>query len=67
MKYVSYIFIGFLVFWIVEFLSINVGGAIGSGPGEIGLVVSAISILCTIVVICTLIIVDTIKNNNHEK
>lgn len=63
MKYAGYILIGFLVFWIVEFLSINVGTAIGSGPGETGLMVSAISILCAIIVICTLIIVDTIKNN----
>ena len=62
LKYVGYIFIGFLVFWIVEFLSINVGTALGSGPGDIGLVVSAISILCALVVTCTLIIVDTIKN-----
>lgn len=67
MKYFGYIFIGFLVFWITEFLAINVGGAIGSGTGDIGLVVIAISILCAIVVICTLIIVDTIKNNNHGK
>ena len=62
MKYIGYIFLGFLVFWIVEFLSINVAGAIGSGPGEIGIVVSSIALLCSIVVICTLIIVDTIKN-----
>lgn len=62
MKYVGYAFIGFLVFWIVEFLSINVGSANGSGSGEIGLVVSAISILCAIVVICTIIIVDNIKD-----
>ncbi|MDF2614826.1 MAG: hypothetical protein K0S71_2612 [Clostridia bacterium] len=67
MKYIGYIFIGFFVFWIVEFLSINVGTAIGAGPGEIGLAVSAISILCAIVVICTLIIVDTIKSNNHNE
>ncbi|QZY53773.1 hypothetical protein [Crassaminicella profunda] len=67
MNQASYIIIGLLVFLSVEFLSINVGNAIGSGPGEIGIVVSAISILCSIVVICTLIIVDTIKNNNHEK
>ncbi|MTI48928.1 hypothetical protein [Sporosalibacterium faouarense] len=67
MKYVSYILIGFLIFWIVEFLSINVGTAIGSGPGEIGVVVSAIALLCSTVVICTLIIVDAIKNNNYQK
>ncbi len=66
MIYVSYIIIGIIVYWSVEFLSINVAGVIGSGTGEIGIVVSAISILCTIVVICTIIIVDTI-NNNHEK
>ena len=66
MKYVGYILIGFF-FWIVEFLSINVGTAIGPGSGEIGLVVSAISMLCAIVVICTLIIVDTINKNNHKE
>lgn len=67
MKYFGYFVIGLLVFWIVEFLSINMGGAIGSGPGEMGIVVSAISLLCAVIVICTIIIVETIKNNNHDK
>ncbi|WP_461206411.1 hypothetical protein [Clostridium sp. DL1XJH146] len=62
MKYFGYAVLGFIVFWVVEFLSINIGSALGSGPSEAGLVVSAIAILCAIVVICTLIIVDTIKN-----
>jgi hypothetical protein len=66
MKELGYIIVGIFIFLIVEFLSINIGTAIGSGPGEIGLVVSAISILCAIVVICTLIIVDTIKNNRGK-
>ena len=48
--------------FIVEGLAINVGNAIGAGTGEIGLVVSAISILCSVVVLCTLVIVDTINN-----
>ena len=62
MKYSGYTIIGFIVFWIVEFLAVTIGSALGSGPGEIGLVVSAISILSAIVVTCTLIIVDAIKN-----
>jgi hypothetical protein len=66
MKELGYIILGIFIFFIVAFLSINIGTAIGSGPGEIGLVVSAISILCAIVVICTLIIVDTIKNNGGK-
>lgn len=66
MKYLGYIVLGFIVFWVVESISIGVGGALGSGPAEAGLIVSAISILCAIVVICTLIIVDTIKNNNEK-
>jgi hypothetical protein len=66
MKELGYIIVGIFTFCIVEFLSINIGTAIGSGPGEIGLVVSAISILCAIVVICTLIIVNTIKNNSRK-
>ncbi|QGU94335.1 hypothetical protein GOM49_03735 [Clostridium bovifaecis] len=67
MKYFGYFVIGFLVFWTVEILSVNIGSAIGLGPGEIGLVVSAISLLCAIIVICTIIIVKAIKNNNHAK
>lgn len=67
MKYIGYFFLGFLVFWIVEFLSVNVAEAIGSGPGQIGIVVSAIALLCSTVVICTLIIVDTIKNNSSNE
>lgn len=67
MKYFGYIVLGFIVFWIAEFLSINVGSALGSGPGEIGLVVTAISLLCAVLVICTAVIVDTIKNNISEK
>ena len=66
MKYIGYIFVGFLIFLIVECLSINVGSAIGAGPGEIGLVVTVISILCSVIVLCTLVIVDTIKNNIHH-
>ncbi|MDF2546172.1 MAG: hypothetical protein K0R93_1070 [Anaerosolibacter sp.] len=67
MKYVTYIIIGLLTFWIVEFLSINVGQSLGAGPYEIGLVISAISILCSLVVVCTLIIVDTIKSHTQIK
>lgn len=62
MKYFGYAILGFIVFWIVLFLSVNVGTAIGSGPGEIGLVVSSISMLSAIVVVCTLLVVDAIKS-----
>ena len=67
MKYFGYFVLGFIVFWIVEFLAVNIGSALGSGPGEIGLVVSAISLLCAIVVICTAIIVDTIKGESVKR
>lgn len=62
MKYILFIIIGFITFWLVELISPNVAYAIGAGPGDIGLVVTAIAILCSIIVICTCIIVDAIKN-----
>ncbi|WP_461614968.1 hypothetical protein [Clostridium sp. Marseille-QA1073] len=64
---IVYLLIGFITFWIVEFLATNVGSAIGSGAYEIGLVVTAISILCAIVVVCTFIIVDEIKKHTNTK
>jgi len=64
---IGHLILGFIVFVIVEFVSINVGGLLGSGPAEAGIIVSAISILCSIVVICTLIIVETIERNNQSK
>ncbi len=67
MIYICYIIVGIIVFGSVEFLSINIGGLIGSGPNEIGIVVSALSILCSIIVLCTIIIVDAIKNNRESK
>lgn len=67
MKYFSYLILGFIVFWIVEIISINVGHALGAGHAEAGIIVSAISVLCSIVVICTLIIVDAIKSINNGK
>ena len=62
MKYILFIILGFITYFLVEFLSINVGYAIGAGPGAIGLVVTAISILCGIIVVCTCILVDAIRN-----
>ncbi len=50
------------MFFLAEFLAINVGNAIGAGPYDIGIVVAAISLLNATLVICTLIIVDAIKN-----
>lgn len=62
MKYILFIIIGVIIFLLVEILSINVGYTIGAGPGDVGLIVTAISILCSIIVICTCIIIDAIKN-----
>lgn len=62
MKYILFIIIGFITYLFVEILSTNVGYAIGAGADDIGLVVTAISILCGIIVVCTCIIVDTIRN-----
>ncbi|MBU3146328.1 hypothetical protein [Clostridium sp. CF012] len=67
MKIFGYLVLGFIVFGIVEFLSVNVGSALGSGPSEAGVVVSVISLLCAIVVICTTIIVDAINSNTQGK
>ncbi len=67
MKYAGYLLIGFVVFWLVMFLSTSIAYMIGAGPGEIGVVVAAVSMLCAIVVICTWILVDTIKNNQMQK
>lgn len=64
---IGHLILGFIVFVIVEFVSINVGSFLGSGPAEAGIIVSAISLLCSIVIICTLIIVETIEKNIHSK
>lgn len=65
MKYISYFFKGFAVFFIVLFLSTNIGYLIGPGTYGIGLVVCAISMLSAIVVVCTFVIVDAIKSNDN--
>lgn len=62
MKYILFIIIGFITYLIVQFLSINVGYALGAGPASIGLVVTAISILSAIIVVCTCVMVDTMRN-----
>lgn len=67
MKYIGYFGLGFIIFWVVEFLSISIGSALGSGPADAGIIVSAISVLSSIIVICTLIIVDTIKSISKNK
>lgn len=66
MKYIGYIILGLLVFGIVEFISIVVGSALGSGPSDAGIIVSAISVLGAIITICTLIIVDAIKTTKEK-
>jgi hypothetical protein len=62
---IGHLIIGFIVFVIAEFISINVGGLLGSGPAEAGIIVSAISVLCAIVIVCTLIIVEAIEKSNQ--
>lgn len=62
MKYIYYALIGFSVYGLMEFLSINLGTAIGAGFNEIGLVVTAISLQTSIMVICTIIVVNKLKN-----
>lgn len=50
------------VFWISLNLSGCIGQAIGAGPFEIGLVITAISLLIATVVVCTMVIVYAIKD-----
>lgn len=66
MKYIGYIILGILVFGTVEFISIVVGSSLGSGPSDVGIIVSAISVLGSIITICTLIIVDAIKTTKEK-
>lgn len=61
MLYLAYAFICFIIFWVIEFLAINVGTYIGAGPYDIGIVVTAISILCIVIIVCTGVIVDAIN------
>lgn len=37
MLYIAYAFICFILFWIIEFLAINIGYSIGAGPYDAGL------------------------------
>jgi hypothetical protein len=62
MKIILYAITGFVVFWLSKFLAISIGQALGAGPFEAGLIVSAISILTATLVVCTMVIVDTIKS-----
>lgn len=64
---IMYLIIGFVVFVLTNFFSINIAQAVGAGPNDIGIVVGAISILCSIVVVCTMVIVDAIKGNANNK
>lgn len=66
MTVIMYFIIGFIVFIATNFISINFAQAVGAGPGDIGIVVSAIAVLCSIVVICTMVIVQAIKNLDKE-
>ncbi|WMJ81022.1 hypothetical protein RBU49_01850 [Clostridium sp. MB40-C1] len=61
---VIYLMLGIIIFLAVDFISINFGLWIGTGPCETGIVTSAISILCSTIVICTCIIVDEIRKFN---
>lgn len=66
MKYAKYVILGFIVFWSFEILSVYIGEALGPGPFGIGVVVSAISMLSSIVVVCTIIVVDAIKSIQNK-
>ena len=66
MKILAYIINGIIVFILTNFISINFAQAIGSGPVDIGIIVSAIAILCSIVVICTIVIVEEIRSLNNK-
>lgn len=66
MLFIAYAFICFILFWIIEFLALNIGGLIGAGPYDAGLVVSAISILCIVVIVCTGLIINTINKINKK-
>lgn len=61
MKYLGYFLLGFIVFWIVDFLAINIGYGLGAGAFDIGLILAAISILSAIVVVCTCVIIAKIN------
>lgn len=64
MSILFYIFIGIITSFSVEFLSVNIGSALGAVPYEVGIVVTAISISCGILIVCTLAIIETIKKTN---
>ena len=67
MKLIGYLSIGFIVFIATNFISISYAHAIGAGPGEIGVVVSAIAVLCAILVVCTIVIVEAIHRINSNQ
>lgn len=60
-KLFYYMIISILIFFILEFVSINLGNLLGAGPYDIGIAVCAINILTTTVIICTLILVKHLK------
>lgn len=55
-----------IIFFILEFISLNLGNLLGAGPYNIGIAVCAINILTTTVIICTLILVIYIKKYNKK-
>lgn len=61
MKVIAYVIVGVAVFILTNFIAINYAQMVGAGPGEIGIVVSAIAVLCSILVICTIVIVEAIR------
>lgn len=64
MDYFLYFVFIIITLFFFEFIIINLGGALGSGPYEIGLVVTGISVMCTLMIFCTIAIIKAIKNNN---
>lgn len=57
----KYFLVAVLVFVFVQYAAISIGSAIGPGPFEIGLVVTAIAMMSGIMVACTLAIIDEIR------
>ena len=61
MKVFSYIFMGVFIFIALEFLAVNLGNFMGAGENDIGILVSSVSLLSTIVILCTAAIIDNMK------
>lgn len=66
MLFLAYAFICFILFGVILFLTMAIGGSMGAGPYEVGYVVVAIDILCIVIIVCTGILVNTIDKINKR-